>query len=513
MAATDLSDAEIVLGKLFSRLVPILGLLACALPVAALAGLMGGVDFGALIGLFAVSAAVAVLGCALAMAVSLQAARTQDAIMAVLSLWTLWLLGVMIWDAKARAYSLTRAPDWFCKANPFILVYAPYSRPGYAGPMDVAAFVAGSLAISVVLVAATIAGLRRAVLPIGPVRRAAWAPRRWLTWLPGPSLDGNPVLWREWHRARPSRVARALWALFWLASVAGMGIVEELRDGPGIRASGFLVATMALHPFLGLMLLSCRAPAPLAEERARGTLDVLMSTPISTRAIVWGKWLATYRIVVAMAAFLGLAATIEACIAPVESPRYRALGMAPPAPTSSDIIDRWPIPALVVAEIPAEGAAITGLGLFLATRVARPGRAIALSIAAFVAIAVGWPFTFLTFLLDPLRDCLAAAGLLSPADGTPRWLALGTSAVSPAMGPVLVLNGLEEPWDADRWKFTHLVIGWCLLAGAFAVTLYGEALATFDRRMGRRPEAGGEVPDGWSPRLVPDLVGCQNRHR
>ena len=56
MMATDLSDPEIVLGKLGSRLAPIIGLIACGLPVAALATLLGGVEFGAIAGLFMVSA-------------------------------------------------------------------------------------------------------------------------------------------------------------------------------------------------------------------------------------------------------------------------------------------------------------------------------------------------------------------------------------------------------------------------------------------------------------------------
>ncbi len=41
---TDLSDAEIVLGKLAARLVPVLGLVACSLPVLALGLLLGGID-------------------------------------------------------------------------------------------------------------------------------------------------------------------------------------------------------------------------------------------------------------------------------------------------------------------------------------------------------------------------------------------------------------------------------------------------------------------------------------
>ena len=80
LAVTDLSDAEIVLGKLGSRLAPILGVLACGLPVTALAALLGGIDPQALFILFVVSVAVAVLGCSLALAISLRAAKIHEVI-------------------------------------------------------------------------------------------------------------------------------------------------------------------------------------------------------------------------------------------------------------------------------------------------------------------------------------------------------------------------------------------------------------------------------------------------
>ena len=44
MLTTDLSNAEIVLGKLAARLVPTLTLVLCALPVQFLASLLGGID-------------------------------------------------------------------------------------------------------------------------------------------------------------------------------------------------------------------------------------------------------------------------------------------------------------------------------------------------------------------------------------------------------------------------------------------------------------------------------------
>ena len=67
MLATDLSDAEIVLGKLSSRLLPVLGLVACSWPVLALSSLFGGIDPQAVALAFAIILAVALLGCSMAM--------------------------------------------------------------------------------------------------------------------------------------------------------------------------------------------------------------------------------------------------------------------------------------------------------------------------------------------------------------------------------------------------------------------------------------------------------------
>ena len=135
-------------------------------------------------------------------------------------------------------------PDWFKKANPFVLVYAPYAWPGYVAPSDVAIFVAVVLLLSTALVARTIAMVRRNVLePIRRVQDVAAAGKfrlsRWLEWLPGPSLDGNPVLWREWHRNRPSRWMRIIWTIYVVTTVVGVGTrdprIDQVRPGRSER--------------------------------------------------------------------------------------------------------------------------------------------------------------------------------------------------------------------------------------------------------------------------------------
>ena len=69
--ATDLTDAEIVLGKLAARLVPVLGLIACAAPVLGLATLLGGVDPAMPTGTILVGLACGVFGCTLALTLSI----------------------------------------------------------------------------------------------------------------------------------------------------------------------------------------------------------------------------------------------------------------------------------------------------------------------------------------------------------------------------------------------------------------------------------------------------------
>lgn len=494
MATTDLNDAEIILGKLGSRLAPVLAMLAAALPVSALTALLGGVDFGAILGLFAVSTAVAVLGCSLSIWASLRVARAQDAFLLVLAVWTLWLLGDQIWWTVSRTYLLAPPPDWLSKANPIILAYAPYTRPGYAGPSDFAAFAAGAMLIAAALSASTIAGLRRAVLPeavAGPPRWRSARPsrlRRWFDRLPGPSLDGNPVLWRDGRRGRSSRMAGVLWATYWTASIAVFGVATFLELRPGTRgpASGpLMVAAMIFQPSLGLLLLSVRAPASLAEERDRGTLDLLMTAPLSTRSIVAGKWLAVFRTAVAIAAMPGLVAAILACVAPVNAGRLLAMGIPPPSPTIIDLPERLATAAFVFAEVLAAGAAITSLGVLLATWLARPGRAIGMNVAAFVWIAVGWPVLFVALLWEPLAVSVFGPGRVATSDV--EWLATGIVAISPAFGPIMTLAGLDAPASGHRSKFIFLVACWCVLASAFAAAAYRATVATFDERLGRMP--------------------------
>jgi len=198
-----------------ARLAPIMGLIACGVPVAALVTLLGGVEFGAIVGLLVVSVSVAVIGCALSLTISVWAAKTHDVLMAVYMIVGLWLLALPIWGGLSASGRLRAPPAWFAKANPYLLVFAPYVNPGTVGVQDYALFAGAVLLISAALVVLVIARLRRVVIgglgrPQHPARWRLPELKRFFPSWPSPTLDGNPVLWREWHRNRPSKLGRRL---------------------------------------------------------------------------------------------------------------------------------------------------------------------------------------------------------------------------------------------------------------------------------------------------------------
>ena len=458
---TDLSDAEVVLGKLAARLAPVLGLVACALPMMAMLTLLGGVDPEAMLGAFAVTVGVAVLGCCLTMAFSIVAGQTHEALAATYAVWCLWLVAG---PAARRLGAITGlselVPNLPLAADPFRLVFAPYWSPGSVGLADYLVFLAGTLSVSAALAAwatwrvrasctrdAGRSSRRRRPNASGPGAIG----RAWRSLAPG--LDGNPVLWREWHRARPSRMTRVIVGLYFGMSAAAC----VLAIAQGIPGGQFFLATVnGAQVAIGLLLLSVTAATSLAEERTRGSLDVLLATPLPTRQIVLGKWLGTFRLVPPLAV-LPVAAFLF-------GPRNGVgnLGGA----------------LFMLIYMLCAGAAVTSLGLALATWCPRLGRAVGLTVTVYVLITVGW--FFLALLAGP-------RGLRGEG-----W-AMGSPF---AWGAVYLFEFCEQGGPHN----TDLTIAWTIAAGLVAAGLLGATLATFNRCLERvegrlhartRPDDGG----------------------
>ena len=384
LLVTDLSDSEIVLGKLAARLVPVLGLVACALPLLAILTLLGGVDPNALFGAFVVTVGIALLGCSLAMVFSLWARSTHEALLGTYAVWGLWLLG------RPFARHVNSAYGWSLSvppmiADPYALAFAPYWSPGTVSWGDYLGFLSVSWGVAAVLAVLVVYRLRPVCTRVNVARTRSVSARlerirRRLdptSYLPGPSLDVNPVLWREWHRARPSRWGRVVGTVFVVgAVVASFGAIIAPRSSFAMAwVNGFQVA-------IGMLFLSVIAATSLSEERVRGTLDVLMATTLSTREIVIGKWLGTFRLVPLLAI---LPVLVVLC---ADAPDWLYVSTA----------------LMTLLFVFACGAAITGLGLAMATWCARLGRAVALTVSSYVLVTVGWMFSAMVFRTGPTGE-------------------------------------------------------------------------------------------------------------
>jgi ABC-type transport system involved in multi-copper enzyme maturation permease subunit len=383
MLVTDLSSTEIVLGKLAARMMHVLGILFCVLPVLSLGALLGGIDPPLVVG---------------------------------------------------------------------AMVAAPYLRPGSVVLDDQVRFLGASLLASAGLSALAVTQLRRVATRSGVRARASsrsFSPARFfdrLFWLiPGPSLDGNPVLWREWHRRRPSRWARTVWLLYG-AMVLGLSttlIVLNL-NGSAVRREVASIGN-GFQAGIGLLLLSISAATALAEERIRGNLDVLLATPLSTRSIVWGKWWGTFRAVPLLAIAPGAVAVTLA----------RESG-------------RWEGAALIVGLFVTYGAAVTSLGLALSTWMRRLDYAVAANVAVLGSVKVGW---FL-FVMST-----------TPGDAAPK-LAAGSPIVGIAFPTIAMGVYSSGEWDGVVAWWGDWIAVYAAVAGALAWA----TLMTFDRCLSRIPD-------------------------
>lgn len=428
------------------RLVPVFGLVACSLPVMSILTLIGGIDPIALAGGYAVTVGVAILGCCIATVCSLWMGKTHEALLATYVIWGVWLLGAPIveyvWVGFAGT-SLGFMNYWF---NPFWMIANGATGDPLVGLLVNTVFLVITLFVSAILALVAVWRLR----PVccrdtvkKPLRHSTRMTLlyRWFDQIgrrTGPWLDYNPVYWRECHRGRGSRWARLMCGLFMVGSIVFGGIV--VWNG---GSSEMNVLFNAFHIAIGLLWLSVTSGTSLAEERVRGSLDVLMATTLSTREIVLGKWLGAYRMVPWLA-LLPTAVLIGTC-----DWDYRT----------------WLAVPLLIGGVLTIGAALTSVGLALATTISRLGRAVAMSVGLYMAVTVGWLFAIVAF--QPRSDGVG------PVMGSPFMYFAFVTAYACRNGP------------AAREFIVGWAIFWMIISSGVALGFLSFTLKSFNRCLGR----------------------------
>jgi hypothetical protein len=449
---TDLSSAEIVLGKLCARLWPTLGLVACGLPVMALGGLLGGIDPRALLNLFILSVACTVGGCTVALFFSIFASKMHEALIATYMVGLVWVGLLPGWQGLTlfwgRGWFAFGPPQWVRLSNPFWLVFGPLALPGSVVDADVWRFFWCSLLIS-----AGVAGLALwRIRPAGAAQAALATDQpgllaRLRVRLPGPALEANPVLWHAWRRRQPSRWLRICGWLFVLGALAISLLAIVATWSPGTRPGAFAGLFNGLQVGAGLLLLSVTPASVLGEDRASGSFDVLLMTPLSTREIVKGYWWGCYRPVLGLAL---LAAIVAGAISNGSTGALHALTVG----------------ALVLAY----GAALVSLGLALAAWLPKPGQAAAMTVFIYTLMSVGWLFAVAALVRD---------GVFGP----------GLGMGSPGGGVALASISIGGKPSFRGVHFFGLF--WIGVYSLAAVAIASAAVVTLDRLRGPYRQANG----------------------
>ncbi|MDG3002764.1 ABC transporter permease [Paludisphaera mucosa] len=458
--ATGLADSEIVLGRLAAGLLPVVGLVLAAQPVLMLTTLLGGVDPIQPLRAFVVTLATAVLAGSLGFTLSIRGAKPHAVLglsYAILVAWLIFpsVIGGILGLAFPGTVLVGLAIPLFAM-QPYIVI-ADWSDFFPTNPLAATTL---SLAWSVLGTTALIRYSIRTVRPAAldhraevrtptpaEVNRAARRRRRGpLRLLREPSLDADPVLWREWRRLHASSWDHALWRAYNAITLFLFGVTVVWVIGAlGLPAGDFSPFAAFVTSVLGLLLLNVRAAASLSEEAAQGNLDVLLATPLSTAEILGGKWWATYRLTVFVAA--GPAAI--GAVACLHTGLWLQLGA-------------------YAALIAAYAASATSLGLATAVWAGGTSRAPAWSAGAFLAASVGWLFV--------------SFGLF----GRLGNLESGTDLGSPVYGPLLGMALLSG--HAPTAYFVEMscgLVAWTPIHLLASRMLFRAACRSVPRRLGR----------------------------
>ncbi len=318
LLTTPMSKLEIVLGNLFGRLFFVLALLFASLPLFALTQFFGGVPGGSIFAAYIVSAGAAILVGTIAIALSVSRLVGQRAVFTFYVSVITYLAITLALDAWLRTRGMGAGPAGngvtiISAANPFLALRSllspasyPAAIPGtYTGIKAIMlesparAWVYGSLLLSGFLVFASTLTVRTGGLKNiaqtssgVPLHRKLLGKGAVIDHRPPRTVWSNPIAWRE-AAARNATYWRivARWSFVIGGLVLGLALTV-LYHTTIINTSDFqfiLRSVVFTEVFVIALIAINMAATAVAGEREDGTLDLILTTPITPRMYMTGK--------------------------------------------------------------------------------------------------------------------------------------------------------------------------------------------------------------------------------
>ncbi len=318
LLTTPMSASQIVLGNLLGRLFFIIALLLASLPLFALTQYFGGVPGSSIFGSYAIAACAALLVGALAIALSVSRLVGKRAVFAFYIGVVSYLAITWAVDKFARAGGGVVGVSYMTALNPFLALEALLNPSQYPrapegsqrglaawfleAPVTTWCLLSGGLSVLLML-ASTITVRAGGIAGLGGAggrgegaapwyRRILGLPARGAGHRAPKQVWNNPIAWRE-AASRNATLGRmvARWSFIGLGALSALALVLYFHFGP-MSVDEFRVAVLSavLGELMVVVLVALNMSATaVAKEREDGTLDLLLTTPITPAAYLGGK--------------------------------------------------------------------------------------------------------------------------------------------------------------------------------------------------------------------------------
>jgi len=311
LMTTPINSFQIVMGKLLSRLLQLLLLLAVSVPLMIVVRVFGGVPWQFVAGSTCVTLTTALFAGALSMFFSVGTRRAYAVILkTIISMGILFLLFPVMAFLIREPSGMSDFVLW-SQVNPYIAMAMLTENLMSPGAMGRFGFLWQThclvmLGLSALLVAACVVRVRKAALrqAVGETPQAWWRRRR----RPPASdaaeallahghirrIHGSPVLWKElraqFMRGRARKVvAVAAVLLVLVGSYVNFAVHHNLND------NDVHVGYLVIFVMLGLLATSVLSATSITSEKEAGTWPLLLTTTLSPAQILWGKALGALR--------------------------------------------------------------------------------------------------------------------------------------------------------------------------------------------------------------------------